>query len=47
MAAAIMKLLKAKYDCSFNRMGGQMRYVTTVNRDFRPAIVKGLENSVL
>ena len=28
---------------SFNRMGGQMRYVTSDNRDFLLAIVKGLE----
>lgn len=27
----------------FNRMGGQMRYVTADNRDFLLALVKGLE----
>ena len=32
-----------RYNKSFNRMGGQMRYVTADNRDFLLAIVKGLE----
>ena len=31
-----------RYNKSFNRMGGQMRYVTADNRDFLLAIVKGL-----
>jgi hypothetical protein len=32
-----------RYNKSFNRMGGQMRYVTADNRDFLLAIVKGLQ----
>jgi len=31
-----------RYNKSFNRMGGQMRYVTADNRDFLLALVKGL-----
>jgi len=32
-----------RYNKSFNRMGGQMRYVTADNRDFLLALVRGLE----
>ncbi|MBW7863249.1 MAG: hypothetical protein GX580_05935 [Candidatus Hydrogenedens sp.] len=32
-----------RYNKSFNRMGGEMRYVTADNRDFLLALVKGLE----
>ncbi len=32
-----------RYNKSFNRMGGHMRYVTADNRDFLLALVKGLE----
>ena len=32
-----------RYNKSFNRMGGQMRYVTSDNRDFLLALVRGLE----
>ena len=32
-----------RYNKSFNRMGGTMRYVTADNRDFLLALVKGLE----
>ncbi|HPA11598.1 MAG TPA: hypothetical protein PLV73_12360, partial [Treponemataceae bacterium] len=31
-----------RYNKSFNRMGGQMRYVTADNRDFLLAIVREL-----
>ena len=30
-------------DRSFNRMGGEMRYMTADNRDFLLALVRGLE----
>jgi hypothetical protein len=33
-----------RYNKSFNRMGGQMRYVTSDNRDFLLALVRGLES---
>lgn len=32
-----------RYNKSFNRMGGQMRYVTADNRDFLLTLVRGLE----
>lgn len=32
-----------RYNKSFNRMGGQMRYVTADNRDFLLALLRGLE----
>lgn len=32
-----------RYNKSFNRMGGQMRYVTADNRDFLLALARGLE----
>ncbi len=32
-----------RYNKSFNRMGGQMRYVTADNRDFLLALVRGLQ----
>ena len=32
-----------RYNKSFNRMGGQMRYVTADNRDFLLSLIKGLE----
>ena len=32
-----------RYNKSFNRMGGQMRYVTADNRDFLLTLVKTLE----
>lgn len=32
-----------RYNKSFNRMGGQMRYVTADNRDFLLALVRELE----
>jgi len=32
-----------RYNKSFNRMGGQMRYVTADNRDFLLALVRGLD----
>lgn len=32
-----------RYNKSFNRMGGQMRYVTADNQDFLLALVWGLE----
>lgn len=32
-----------RYNKSFNRMGGQMRYVTADNRGFLLALVRGLE----
>ena len=31
-----------RYNKRFNRMGGQMRYVTADNRDFLLALVQGL-----
>jgi hypothetical protein len=36
-------MIRLRYNKSFNRMGGQMRYVTADNRDFLLAIVQGLE----
>lgn len=35
-----------RYNKSFNRMGGQMRYVTADNRDFLLALVRGLDREV-
>ena len=32
-----------RYNKSFNRMGGQMRYLTADNRDFLLAIAQGLD----
>jgi hypothetical protein len=32
-----------RYNKSFNRMGGTMRYATADNRDFLLALVRGLE----
>ena len=32
-----------QYDKSFNRMGGQMHYVTADNRDFLLAPVRGID----
>ena len=34
-----------RYNKSFNRMGGQMRYMTADNRDFLLAIIQGLQNA--
>jgi hypothetical protein len=35
-----------RYNKSFNRMGGHMRYVTSDNRDFLLALVRGLETGI-
>jgi hypothetical protein len=32
-----------RYNKSFNRMDGEMRYMTADNRDFLLALIKGLE----
>lgn len=32
-----------RYNKSFNRMGGEMRYLTADNRDFLLALARGLD----
>lgn len=34
-----------RYNKSFNRMGGMMRYVTSDNCDFQLALVQGLKKT--